>query len=52
MFSQKIEYSGGVFLTPLFSFVIFHLKGSYNRVCKNMYFVFGTHKREMSQMLF
>ena len=30
MFSQKIEYSGGVFfwpLTPLFSFVSFHLKG-------------------------
>ena len=29
MFSQKIEYSGGVFfwpLTPLFSFVSFHLK--------------------------
>ena len=29
MFSQKIEYSGGVFfwpLTPLFSFVTFHLK--------------------------
>ena len=28
MFSQKIEYSGGVFfwpLTPLFSFVSFHL---------------------------
>ena len=28
-FSQKIEYSGGVFfgtLTPLFSFVTFHLK--------------------------
>ena len=31
MFSQKIEYSGGVFLwalTPLFSFVSFHLKVS------------------------
>ena len=29
MFSQKIEYSGGVFfwpLTPLFSFISFHLK--------------------------
>ena len=29
MFSKKIEYSGGVFLwplTPLFSFVSFHLK--------------------------
>ena len=29
MFSQKIEYSGDVFfwpLTPLFSFVSFHLK--------------------------
>ena len=32
MFSQKIEYSGGVFfwpLTPLFSFVSFHLKSLY-----------------------
>ena len=34
MFSQKIEYSGGVFfwpLTPLFSFVSFHLN-VYKRV--------------------
>ena len=33
-FSQKIEYSGGVFfwpLTPLFSFVTFHLKFKFHR---------------------
>ena len=37
MFSQKIEYSGGVFfwsLTPLFSFVSFHLK-SHNHNIKS-----------------
>ena len=27
-------------------------KGSYNHVCKNMYFLFGTSKLEMNQMLF
>ena len=33
MFSQRIEYSGGVFfwpLTPLFGFVSFHLKGRFH----------------------
>ena len=37
--SQKIEYSGGVVfwpLTPLFSFVTFHLKGViYVTMCNN-----------------
>ena len=28
------------------------IKGSYNLVCKNMYFLFGTIKLEISQMLF
>ena len=39
MFSQKIEYSGGVFfcpLTPLFSFVSFHLKARVFPIYKNM----------------
>ena len=34
-FSQKIEYSGGVFfgpLTPLFSFVTFHLKSAFEDI--------------------
>ena len=38
-FSQKIEYSGGVFfwpLTPLFSFVIFHLNTKRERDSYNL----------------
>ena len=45
IFSQKIEYSGGVFLwplTPLFSFVSFHLKHRYNNITgfiKNLFII-------------
>ena len=41
-----------VVLVQIENSVNYAIKGSYNHVCKNKYFLFGTIKLEMNQMLF